>query len=74
MQRLRLLERVNRVVADPDELEPGFVHAFLDHMVERVLHPGLERNQPFLRRLLAQVSLVARLTWLTNGETGTEKA
>jgi hypothetical protein len=53
LQRLRLLQRIDRVVADPDEFEPPLVHALPDHMVERVLHPGLERRQPFLRRLLA---------------------
>src|ERR1700733_1344602 len=54
LQRLRLLQRIDRVVADPHKLEPGLVHALPDHMVERVLDPRLERHKPFLRRLLAQ--------------------
>src|ERR1700733_8210620 len=54
LQRLRLLQRIDRVVADPHKLEPGLVHALPDHMVERVLDPRLERHNPFLRRLLAQ--------------------
>ena len=33
---------------------PGSFIQTLDHVVERVLHPRLQRNQPFLRRLLAQ--------------------
>jgi hypothetical protein len=35
------LQRVDGVVTDPDELEAGLVHANLDHVVERVLDPGL---------------------------------
>ena len=53
LERLRLFERIDRVVADPDELERRLVHALADHMVERVLHPRLQRHQPLLRRLLA---------------------
>ena len=33
---------------------PRLVHALLDHMVERALHPRFQRHQPLLRRLLAQ--------------------
>ena len=54
VERLRLFQRIDRVVADPHKLEPGLVHALPDHMVERVLDPRLERHKPFLRRLLAQ--------------------
>jgi hypothetical protein len=53
VERLRLLQRIDRVVADPHKLEPGLVHVLLDHVVEGVLHPRLERHEPFLRRLLA---------------------
>ncbi len=35
--RLRLLQRVDGVVADPDEFEAGLVHADPDHMIERHL-------------------------------------
>jgi hypothetical protein len=52
LQRLRLLERVDRVVADPHEFEPRLVHAFVDYVVERVLHPRFQWHEPFLRRLL----------------------
>jgi hypothetical protein len=54
LQRLRLLERIDRVVADRDEFEAGLVHADANHVVERVLDPRLERNQPLLRRLVRE--------------------
>ena len=73
-QRLRLLERIDRVIADPDEFERRLAHALLDHMVERILHPRFERNQPFLRRLLAQ-GLARRPVDLRHERRGrTEKA
>ena len=53
LQRLRLLERIDGVVADPYEFEAGLVHALTDHMVERVLDPRFQRHEAFLRRLLA---------------------
>jgi hypothetical protein len=56
---------MDRVVADPDELEARFVHALTDHVVERVLHPGLERHKAFLRRLLAH-GLAGRAVDLTD--------
>ena len=68
-QRLRLLERIDRVVADPDEFEAGLGHVVLDHKIERALHPGLERHEPFLRRLLAQ-SLRSRAVDLADERRG----
>ena len=53
LQRLGLLQRVDRVVADPDEFEIRLAHADLDHPVERALDPGLQRHEAFLRRLQA---------------------
>src|ERR1700722_8752766 len=41
VERLRLFERIDRVVADPHKLEPGLVHALTDHIVERALHASL---------------------------------
>jgi hypothetical protein len=43
LQRPRLLQRIDYVVADPHEFE-RLVHAHPDHMVERVLDPSLERT------------------------------
>src|SRR5208337_5239464 len=53
LQRLSLLQRVDCVVADPDELRAGLAHADLNNLVERALHPGLERHEALLRRLQA---------------------
>ena len=43
-------------------------------MVERVFTQALSGMSPSCAACWRRVSLVARLTWLTNGETGTEKA
>ena len=51
--RLRLFERINRIVADPEELQIRFAEAEPDHPVERRLHPRFQRHQPFRRRLRA---------------------
>jgi hypothetical protein len=59
LQRLRLLERIDRVVADPYGFEARLVHADANHVIERALHPRFQRNQPLLGRLLAQ-SLTGR--------------
>jgi hypothetical protein len=74
LQRLRLLERIDRVVADPHEFEAGLVHADVDHVVEGVLSQRLSGTRPSCVACWRMVSPVARFTWLTNGETGTEKA
>ncbi|HEY1944117.1 MAG TPA: hypothetical protein VGH40_18545, partial [Roseiarcus sp.] len=39
VERLRLLQRVDSVVADPDEFEVGRVEIDMDHLVERALDP-----------------------------------
>jgi hypothetical protein len=53
-ERLRLLERVDERRRQPRRTRGRLGHALLDHVVERVLHPGFQRNQPLLRRLLAK--------------------
>jgi hypothetical protein len=54
LQCLRLLQRIDRVVADPDELEVGLFQMDLDDLVERGLDPRFQRHEPFLRRLHPQ--------------------
>jgi hypothetical protein len=62
VQRLRLLERIDRVVGTPDEFGAGLVHAVLDHKIECALDPRLQRRQPSCVACWPRVSLVARLT------------
>ena len=54
-ERLRLLQQIDGVVADPGEFEIGRVKMIGEHAVEHAFHPGLQRRQAFLQRLLAQV-------------------
>ena len=72
--RLRLLQRIDRVVADPGEFEIGRLETNLHHPVERALHPGLQRHEPFLRRLHAQRLRGRAIDLVTNAEAGTENA
>jgi hypothetical protein len=65
---------IDRIVADPDEFEPGLGHAFLDHRSSAFLTQALSGTRPSCAACWCSVSLVARLTSLTNRETGTEKA
>jgi hypothetical protein len=74
LRRLPLLQRIDRVVADPDELEARLFQIDLHDGIERAFDPGLQRREPLLVACMRSVSEVARLTWETNAEAGTEKA
>ena len=49
VQRLRLLQRIDRVVADPDEFEIGRGDIDLCNIETRILDSRAQRRRPFQR-------------------------